>query len=988
MVKADRRHGDAFSWRTPRGLPLAGTGGAGLVIHRPKIPDLAAAQSAYLVDYFQRFEDALFSDRAAGFATRNYRRFIDTDTWVDHNLINAFAKNVDALRLSAYFLKDRGRRIEGGPLWDFDRSMDSTDGRDNAFNTWNGTGDATNYFTFAWWQQLFEDVEFRQRFVDRWQQLRREALSTPAISAVLDQFLAEFRHTDADHPARRDYARWYGSPTSNNIQNEVNHLRNWMTNRAAWIDAQFCPEPGLSRSSSPIVPGETVTLTVPAGTVVYYTLDGRDPRSEGGSPAPEAIQTSSSLTLPLWQTTHLVARSWRTGSFSVPATAWSAPVEVLLRVDEALGSASNLRVSALNYHPLAADASELAALPESDPSDFEWIELTNAGSGRVNLAGSSFARGNPVSELVLPPFTLAPGERAVVVKNREAFVRRYPGSASRVVAEWRRDKRLDNGGEEVHLRGPEGDTIARFTYGVRQGWPTRAAGWGSALEWAGPTQPGADYQNPTHWRDSRAVHGSPGIGPAEPPGGGLRLNEVYARPLPGEVAAVELVNLGPTAVDLGGWYLSGAASVQSADDFRRYRFPARSLSPGEFLALTEEHFNPNGSWNPAAGPPAESEFDLDGVRGGNLWLVSAEEPGSRLRFFEDAVRFTGVLPGVSQGRWPDGVGDIHPLAAPSLLEPSSPGFPPGGAGGRNSPPRAGVVQFSEIMYHPAAGRQEYVEIRHHGTETVLLSGWALRGNVEFFFGPHHALPPDGLAVIVPFDPVLQPGVASTFRQHYGLGAGVPLWGPWSAGTSLPDDGGWLGLYRALPVPPGVPAGVYWMLEDSVAYASAPPWPTGASGSGLSIWRFDGTRWGSDPMAWGESSPSPGSEPSGYESWVEAFFLAGEPNSGPWDDFDGDGLPNQLEYLLGTNPRAADSSPFLFELEREGGVPFLTLEFRQRRDRRDLSLRAYQSHDLRNWFPAEDLELIAVEGVSDVYRARLPILPEGSFLKLVVTGVED
>jgi len=99
--------------RTTRALPPVNTGGAGLVIHRPKLPVLATQQRDYLVGYFQSFEDALFADAANGFSTRNYRNYIEPVSWVDHNLFCGFAKNVDALRLSAYFLKDRGRRIEG-----------------------------------------------------------------------------------------------------------------------------------------------------------------------------------------------------------------------------------------------------------------------------------------------------------------------------------------------------------------------------------------------------------------------------------------------------------------------------------------------------------------------------------------------------------------------------------------------------------------------------------------------------------------------------------------------------------------------------------------------------------------------------------------------------------------------------------------------------------------------------------------------------------
>ena len=42
--------------------------------------------------------------------------------FIDHNLLNAIFKNVDSLRLSAYFYKERGGKVVAGPLWDMDLS--------------------------------------------------------------------------------------------------------------------------------------------------------------------------------------------------------------------------------------------------------------------------------------------------------------------------------------------------------------------------------------------------------------------------------------------------------------------------------------------------------------------------------------------------------------------------------------------------------------------------------------------------------------------------------------------------------------------------------------------------------------------------------------------------------------------------------------------------------------------------------------------------
>src|SRR5690606_3720554 len=202
----------------------------------------------------------------------------------------------------------------------------------------------------------------------------------------------------------------------------------------------------------------------------------------------------------------LVARAWRSGAFLAPATNWSGPVEASYLVDEVYASAAELRVASLNYNPLAPDGGELAEMPELDASQFEWIELVNVSSTAVNLDGVSFAAGMPVSALVLPPHTLPPGGRALVVKNAAAFELRYgSAAASLVVAEWSGENSLDNAGETIRLLDRDGGVIADFEYDDGGAWPERADGDGSALEHAG-----GSYADPANWRSSTAVHGSPG----------------------------------------------------------------------------------------------------------------------------------------------------------------------------------------------------------------------------------------------------------------------------------------------------------------------------------------------------------------------------------------------------------------------------------------------------------------------------------------------
>ena len=128
----------------------------------PKEDDVTSEQVDWVRNYINEMSSAL--------GTENYDDYIDTLSWVDHHLLNVLTLNADALRLSTFFIRKKNSKLEFGPIWDFDRSMESTDGRDNNPSTWSG---GTAYFTFPWWGTLFENENFWQVYIDRYFELRR-----------------------------------------------------------------------------------------------------------------------------------------------------------------------------------------------------------------------------------------------------------------------------------------------------------------------------------------------------------------------------------------------------------------------------------------------------------------------------------------------------------------------------------------------------------------------------------------------------------------------------------------------------------------------------------------------------------------------------------------------------------------------------------------------------------------------------------------------
>src|SRR5262249_41189846 len=135
--------------------------GQGINVLSPDYSELTqpqrAAQWNYLNNYLSSFYLAL-----QGANYRNpqlgYAQYIDVDSWIDHHILSTLAFNVDALRLSAFFYKPRNGKIMFGPLWDFDRSLGSTDGRDSNPRVWSSPdGVGTDMFHYPWWNRLFTD---------------------------------------------------------------------------------------------------------------------------------------------------------------------------------------------------------------------------------------------------------------------------------------------------------------------------------------------------------------------------------------------------------------------------------------------------------------------------------------------------------------------------------------------------------------------------------------------------------------------------------------------------------------------------------------------------------------------------------------------------------------------------------------------------------------------------------------------------------------
>ena len=440
---------------------------------------------------------------------RGYAKYIDIDAAIDHHLLNVLAFNVDALRLSGYMHIPRGGKLVFGPIWDFDRALGSTDGRDNNPRTWRSqTGDrGTDFFNYPWWNRMFRDIDFFQKYIDRFQLLRQSEFSKVNINSIIDGMAEELREAQ-----KRNLSKWNQRPRSaygGTYEGEVQHMKTWLSRRITFMEQQFVDPPKADVPAGFVELNTSITLKSSEGGNVYYTLDGTDPRKPGGGLSTKAILYKNSPIL-VKDNTFLTARVQKishrslTGSNNPPLTSkWSGAITNYYSIAPT-PKIGDLIFSEIHYHPQDPTLAEMIIDPTLKSSDFEFLELLNNSDKTLNLSGLKISGEVRFSFLDGNDKTLSPGSRFLIAGNALAFSRRYDSNLS-LVGEY--SGKLNNGGGNLQITDQKGEIILSLNY--LDDWFPSTDGQGYSLV-AKPVVIQNEQQGKTAWRPSVDIDGSPG----------------------------------------------------------------------------------------------------------------------------------------------------------------------------------------------------------------------------------------------------------------------------------------------------------------------------------------------------------------------------------------------------------------------------------------------------------------------------------------------
>ena len=218
------------------------------VFDTPNEEDITDEQRNYIKSYINSFENTLNSNQFSDLEN-GYSKYINVDSFIDFFILNELSNNVDGYRLSTWLVKDKNELLSIGPIWDFNLAFGNANycGGER-YDVWaykfNERCSQDFWQIPFWWNRFMEDPNFKNLLQQRWNTLRNYELSEDVILSKIDNYINLFESSGS---REANFRRWqilgeYVWPNNfigGSYPDEINYLKEWISNRLAWLDREI-----------------------------------------------------------------------------------------------------------------------------------------------------------------------------------------------------------------------------------------------------------------------------------------------------------------------------------------------------------------------------------------------------------------------------------------------------------------------------------------------------------------------------------------------------------------------------------------------------------------------------------------------------------------------------------------------------------------------------------------------------------------------------
>lgn len=197
-------------------------------IKYPKLKNYDQADAEYelaqMKSEFEEFESRVFDST---FPNSGYLDLFDQQAFVDYLVVYMLTGNREINHPKSTFLyKEKGGKYTMGPIWDFDWAF-SFDGQSKHFNRFDEPLLSGKFVGAVFFKRLLTDPSTKQLLMARWSDFKATHLDE--LMVYIDEYADLIKESQI-----RDREKW--NVGNVNFDSDVTELKNWVTNRANFLD--------------------------------------------------------------------------------------------------------------------------------------------------------------------------------------------------------------------------------------------------------------------------------------------------------------------------------------------------------------------------------------------------------------------------------------------------------------------------------------------------------------------------------------------------------------------------------------------------------------------------------------------------------------------------------------------------------------------------------------------------------------------------------